>query len=116
MDIISLEEKITRGANYTLSLPSQPDKTNAKDYFTRFYDRMRELCEVFAASDPIRVRSYRCSYKAYTDGNATVIEITLSARIKEPGRPPFTTVRKLSDKWKDGILVSHIRQEETSIQ
>lgn len=107
MDIISIEEKITRGANYTVSLPSLTDQDESTSYFTRFYDRLRGLCESFAESDRVRVRNYKCSYEVCSEGDTIIIEITLSARIKERSSPPVTVKRKLLDKWTHGILVSH---------
>lgn len=114
MDIKSIEymgnikEKITRTANCTVSLPTVPETDkDSFSYFTRFYDRMRELCMSFAESDRVRVRNYKCSYEACLEGDTIIIEITLSARIKERSSPPVTVKRKLLDKWTHGILVSH---------
>ena len=105
---MNIEEKVTRGVNYTVSLPSPSDNSEICAYFTRYYTHMRELCENFAASDPARVRNYKCSYMTSASKDMLVIEIFISARIKERGSPPVSFTRKLTDTWARGLLISHI--------
>ncbi len=95
-----IENKVTRSAKTTLSLPARDGAAN----FTKFYTRLGEAAEAYAEKD--KVRNYKSSFRADISGDRVTVDVFLIARLFEKGRSTVFK-RHLREIWHGDVLFSH---------